>query len=72
MTGPEFRAALAELNFTQAAFAEYIDAHEITITNWCRGAKPIPLRIQRLVEAMLMVKRVANRKKSETLAVAKD
>lgn len=55
MTGTELRAALAELGLTQAAFAEHIGAHEISITHWCRGARPIPLRIQRLVEAMLVV-----------------
>jgi transcriptional regulator with XRE-family HTH domain len=72
MTGTQLRAALAELNFTQAAFAKYIGAHEITITNWCRGARPIPLRIQRLVEAMLTVESIAGRKNPETIAAPSD
>lgn len=52
MTGPELRAALAELNFTQARFADVTGLHMQTVSKYCRGAMEVPRYVETIVELL--------------------
>lgn len=42
MTGDELRAALHRLGYTQAAFAERLGVHRLTVLHWLDGTYPVP------------------------------
>jgi len=52
MTGPELRAALAELNMTQNALAKMTGVHFQTMSKYCRGALEIPHYVETIVELL--------------------
>lgn len=52
MTGDQLRAALAELDMTQAALAKITGAHFQTISKYCRGAMAIPRYVETIVELL--------------------
>lgn len=42
MTGAEVRAALAELELSQRAFAARFGLSEVVVSRWVNGARPVP------------------------------
>jgi DNA-binding transcriptional regulator YiaG len=42
MTPDQFRAALADLNLSQAGFARLAMVDARTVRRWCKGARAVP------------------------------
>ena len=59
MTGDQLRAALAELNLTQAKFAELAGLHMQTVSKYCRGAMEVPRYVETIVELLRERQRAA-------------
>ncbi|MDE2103368.1 MAG: helix-turn-helix domain-containing protein [Patescibacteria group bacterium] len=51
MTGTEFKSVLKALGISQAEFARRIGYTSRTVNQWASGSWPVPLVVQRLLEA---------------------
>jgi DNA-binding transcriptional regulator YiaG len=53
MTPATFRAALAALGYTQAAFAAFARVDTRTVRKWAAGDRPIPGPVETLIEVVV-------------------
>jgi len=52
MTPDELRAALDRLGYTQAAFAERIGVHRLTVLHWLDGTYKVPRWVGVIIELL--------------------
>jgi len=52
MTADELRAALDRLGYTQAAFAERIGVHRLTVLHWLDGTFKVPRWVSVIIELL--------------------
>ncbi len=53
MTSDQFRAALAELQLSQAAFARLAMVNARTVRRWCDGTRAVPGPVVALLQVMI-------------------
>ena len=52
MTPDALRQALADLGYTQAAFADYIGVHRLTVQHWLIDRYPVPRYVDVIIELL--------------------
>lgn len=52
MTPDALRQALADLGYTQTAFADYIGVHRLTVNHWLTGRHPVPRYVDVIIELL--------------------
>ena len=61
MTHDQFRAALAELELSQAGFARLALVDDRTVRRWCDGSRAVPGPVVALLGMMAHMERVSAR-----------
>jgi hypothetical protein len=60
MTPDQFRAALADLGYSQAAFARQAMVDARTVRRWCDGTRAVPGPVIALVAVLTVMARMQN------------